>query len=284
QRLTMRRFGTLVFFCAVTLISGRFPSAATSTPFTGTALSLPGTVRTSDFDNGGEGVAYHDTTSGNKGGVYRPTDVDLESCVEGGYDVAWTRVGEWLNYTVQVATAGPYTATFRVASLGQGGTFHLEINGVDVTGAIGVPDTGGWQGWQNVTRTVTLSGGTQIARLVFDAVGPTGSIGNFASMTFAAAAPPAPTGGSTPFSGTPVSLPGTIQVEDSDRGGEGVAYHDPTAGNSLGAYRSTSVDIEASTSGGYDVGKVKPGEWLNYSVNVTTSGAYRINVRVASLG
>ncbi len=33
-------------------------------------------------------------------------------------------------------------------------------------------------------------------------------------------------GGSTPFSGTPSAIPGTIQAENFDNGGEGVAYHD----------------------------------------------------------
>ena len=34
----------------------------------------------------------------------------------------------------------------------------------------------------------------------------------------------------TPFSGTPIALPGTIEAENYDKGGEGVAYHDTTAG------------------------------------------------------
>ncbi len=36
-------------------------------------------------------------------------------------------------------------------------------------------------------------------------------------------------------------------------------------------YRTTDVDIESTTdvSGGYDVGWIYPGEWLNYTINVT---------------
>src|SRR6476620_8720217 len=137
----MRRLVGCVCFCAAVLISGRDSSAATSTPFTGTPVPIPGTVQASDFDNGGEGVAYHDATSGNKGGVYRQTDVDLEASTGGGYDLGWTRVGEWVNYTVSVARTGTYNVTFVVASLGQGGTFHLEMNGANVTGAVAIPDT-----------------------------------------------------------------------------------------------------------------------------------------------
>jgi hypothetical protein len=36
----------------------------------------------------------------------------------------------------------------------------------------------------------------------------------------------------------------------------------PTVGG--GAYRSTDVDIEASSTGGYDVGWVAASEWLQY--------------------
>jgi hypothetical protein len=261
------------------LISGRDSGAATSTPFTGTPAPIPGTVQASDFDNGGEGVAYHDATSGNKGGVYRQTDVDLEPSVGGGYDLGWTRVGEWVNYTVNVARTGTYNVTFGVASLGQGGAFHVEMNGVNVTGAVVIPDTGGWQVWQTVTKTVTLSAGVQIARLVMDAAGAAGGIGNLKTMQFAAAA-----GVSTPFSGTPVALPGVVQAENFDNGGEGVAYHDATSGNKGGAYRQTDVDIETSAGGGNDVGWTRPGEWLNYSITVATAGTYTMTARVASLG
>jgi hypothetical protein len=238
---------------------------------------VPGSIQASDFDNGGEGVAYHDATIGNKGGAYRQTDVDLEPSSDGGYNVGWIRAGEWLNYTVSVASAGSYTVTFRLASFGPGGTFHLEMNGTDVTNAIAVPDTGGWQTWQTVTKTVTLSSGTQVARLVMDTA-PTGGLGNLASMTFAVIPI------STPFTGTAVSLPGTLQAENFDNGGEGLAYHDTTLGNKGGAFRSTDVDLEVTSSDGYDVGWTKPGEWLNYSVNVTTAGTYTVNVRVASAG
>jgi hypothetical protein len=44
------------------------------------------------------------------------------------------------------------------------------------------------------------------------------------------------------------------------------------------------VDIEATldAGGGYNVGWIAPGEWLEYTVNVSTSGTYRLDVRVAS--
>ena len=66
---------------------------AATTPFGGTPVALPGTIQAENFDDGGEGVAYHDTTAGNTGGQFRNTDVDIEAEPEGGYDVGWVGGG-----------------------------------------------------------------------------------------------------------------------------------------------------------------------------------------------
>jgi hypothetical protein len=264
--------------------SMRFTAMAASTQYGGSAASLPGVVRAENFDDGGEGVAYHDSTPGNAGGAYRQTDVDLQSSSEGGYDVGWITAGEWLNYAVNVQTAGAYAVTFRIASSGTGGTFHLEMNGARVTDAVSVPDTGGYQVWQSVLRTVTLARGAQTARLVMDTAGPGGFVGNVASIRFELASAPSPPLGSTPYSGTAVSLPGTVQAENFDNGGEGVAYHDTTSGSAGGAFRTTDVDIAPGASGGYIVGWAVAGEWMNYSVNASAAGTYIASFRVASSG
>ncbi len=88
-----------------------------------------------------------------------------------------------------------------------------------------------------------------------------------------------------PFGGTVSSLPGVIQAENYDTGGESVAYYNSTVGNPGGAYRSDDVGIEstADTGGGYDVGWLNNGEWLEYTVNVPDAEAiYIISVRAAS--
>ena len=69
-------------------------------------------------------------------------------------------------------------------------------------------------------------------------------------------------------------------------GGEGIAYHDTTAGNSGGAYRSNNVDITktSDSSGGYNLKSVRAGEWLAYSVSVAKAGSYTVDLRIASDG
>lgn len=250
-------------------------TSSPQTPFGGTARSLPGTVQAEDFDEGGEGVAYHDAEPENlRGNVYRTSAVEVAATSDtgGGYNVGYTRAGEWLEYTVDVAAAQTYLLEIRVASQGAGGTLHVEFNGVDRTGAIVVPDTGGWQTWTTLSRQVTLSAGTQVLRLALDSVGASGSVANINWLRI------------SPLTGH--TLPGTVQTEDFDEGGEGVGFHDTDPTNNGGAYRNTGVDIQPTqdTGGGYDVGWTRPGEWLRYTINVTTAGYYTMEARVASAG
>jgi len=262
------------------------PSSSDGTPFGGTAAAVPGTIEAERFNDGGANTAYRDTTAGNSGSVFRTTDVDLEpsSDVGGGYDVGWVDAGEWLNYTVNVATTGTYTLDVRVASIGAGGTFHVEVNHADRTGPMVVPNTGGWQAWTTMTvNGIQLAAGTQVVRLVIDSRGPAGVVANINWLRLTL---PSSSGDGTPFGGTAAAVPGTIEAERFNDGGAEVAYHDLTTGNSGTVFRATDVDLETSsdTGGGYDVGWVDAGEWLNYTVNVTTSATYTLGVRVASIG
>jgi len=157
-------------------------TAPASTPYSGTPIALPGTIQAENYDGGGEGIAYHDTTSGNSGSVYRTDGVDLQDAVDagGGFKIKSAVAGEWLKYTVNVTAAGTYTLTTRVASSGAGGTFHIEVNGVDRTGPISVPDTASWQTWRTVSKSgIALTAGQQVIRLVLDTNGVTGLTGNF---------------------------------------------------------------------------------------------------------
>ena len=153
-----------------------------STPFGGTPAPVPGTIQAENFDNGGQGVAYSDTTAGNSGGGFRTTEaVDVETTTDtgGGFNLGWMAPGEWLKYTVNVTAAGPYDIELRAAASGSGGTFHIEMNGTNVSGPLTVPNTGGWQSWTTLTSpNVTLSAGQQVLRLVVDSPGPTGVTGN----------------------------------------------------------------------------------------------------------
>ena len=253
-----------------------------STPFGGSPAPLPGTVQAENFDNGGINVAYWDKDSTNKGGKYRSTAVDIESTADsgGGHNVGWIAAGEWLHYTVNVSAAGTYTLEARVAAPSAGGTFHVEFDGVNKTGPMTMPGTGGYQTWTTISKTVTLSAGTQIMKVDFDAAGPSGSIGNLNWIRLVSGTSTS----STPFQGSPAALPGTVQAENFDNGGQNVAYWDKDSTNKGGQYRSTAVDIEATSDsgGGHNIGWIAPGEWLNYTVDVASAGSYTLQARVAA--
>lgn len=135
------------------------------TPYSG-VISVPGTVEAENFDNGGQGVAYNDSDASNNGGQYRSTGVDISNASEGGFNVGWTSDGEWLEYTVNVASAGDYDFTFRVASPGTNGRLNVAFNGSNKTGTVSIPNTGGWQNWSDVTVSdVNLSAGQQVMRV-----------------------------------------------------------------------------------------------------------------------
>lgn len=138
----------------------------TGDPYLGYPASIPGVVEFENYDNGGEGVAYHDCDTANNGGAYRPSEgVDIES-TSGGYNVGWMCNGEWLNYNVEVTLPGYYQIEIRVASQDTGGTFALELDGTDVTGDIAAPVTGGWQSWTTADATAHLTAGVHELRFV----------------------------------------------------------------------------------------------------------------------
>jgi hypothetical protein len=141
-------------------------------PYGGTARAIPGTIEAEDYDTGGEGIAYNDTTAGNSGGAYRSDDVDIETCSEGGYDVNGIEAGEWLEYTVNVKTRGFYDIEMRVASASSGGSFHIEFDKMDVTGPVSFEATGDAQTYTTVeVNDVALNPGQHIMRLSMDSAG-----------------------------------------------------------------------------------------------------------------
>ena len=202
------------------------------TPFLGHPFNIStDRIEAENFDNGGEGVSYHDTTPQNLGGAYRNTAVDIgaDSTASNGFAVGYTAPGEWLDYTVTVPTAGNYVFQAQVAAFQPGGTFHMEIDGVNETGAIKVPNSGPWDTWVIVSSgAFNLAAGTHVMRIQMDTGGFYGEIGDFDYFKFAAAPAPAAATAASPGPGTldstfgllgrqlyndpdPISLPDSLQ-------------------------------------------------------------------------
>lgn len=88
----------------------------------------------------------------------------------------------------------------------------------------------------------------------------------------------------TPYSGTPVAVPGRIEAENYDLGGEGRAYHDVNANNIGLVYRtSEGVDLENAAGGGYDLYWIVAGEWVEYTFSVAQAGYFDFVPYVATV-
>lgn len=156
-------------------------------PYKGVAKSLPGTIEVEDFDEGGEGVAYHDTDDTNSGEVYRTDEgVDIDGNDSNGYVLGWTQKGEWVEYTVDIEQEDNYAFTARVASGLDGSAFQLHLDGKAITEVVSVPNTGEFTNYTNIKGTTSLlSKGKHTLRLAIE-----GSYVNIDKITFRAESTP----------------------------------------------------------------------------------------------
>jgi WD40 repeat protein len=116
------------------------------------------------------GVHYHDTTAGNSGNACRSTDVDIEPCSEGGFNVGWTAPGEWLRFAFP--GGGTYRLEIRYAAVADASA-HVEVDGDNITGPIPLPPTGGWQTWATAAgaKTLTIPPGAHSVKFVCETGG-----------------------------------------------------------------------------------------------------------------
>jgi hypothetical protein len=128
--------------------------------------------------------------------------------VGGAYAVNNFQTGEWLSYTVNVSKAGKYDLSIRAANNFAGNpAFHIEVDGVNVTGTVAVPKTGDWSLYQWAGKQgIDLTAGKHVLRVVSDAqYFNMNAISVLAAGTTPTPTPtPVPTPGGTP---TPTPTP-----------------------------------------------------------------------------
>ncbi len=130
-----------------------------SVPYT--ELNIPGNIELVNYDIGMNGVSHFDNgykrvnsdamqNEGNVGWEYRNDGVDIQSSNDPAaeYNVGWIDTGEWMEYTVNVTTAGTYEIFARIASSNSNGKFRLRLNGLPIGNDVDVQNTGGFQNWQ----------------------------------------------------------------------------------------------------------------------------------------
>ena len=190
-------------------------------PYNETVPELPSTINADEFDQGLSGISYYNVSRQN-------------------FTTTALKNGAWMEYTVDVKEDGLYSMEVEVASMTDGGMFHLSEYGFDNltfhTNITQVPNTGSTTTFQTLRCPMMkpLTAGRHTFCLNIDK-------GGFyiKSMTFKAL--------------PEVELPGTLEAEDFTNG--------------------DGVNI-ISGNGGLVLGNTTSGEWVEYAVNITEPGKF----------
>jgi len=135
----------------------------------GIPSTIPGIINATYYDQGGEGISYHDLSPTNAGtGIRKEQGVDTEFRLPEG-TIGGIQNAEWLEYTVDVPQDGKYDFEILFATTGRYGKFHIEVNGVDKTGIVSVLSTGSYSKFTaQKLNGIALNKGVQVIRIYFD--------------------------------------------------------------------------------------------------------------------
>lgn len=140
-------------------------------PFKGEAFAIPGKIEMEDFDIPGVGTdndSYKDGDTKNNGDSDYRKDTGVDLYKKGDkIVVGYNQQGDWLEYTVNVASTGEYNMNASVGSANSTSSFKLSMDGKDITESIAVPKNEGdsnYNDFSTVTAKVNLTEGTHILR------------------------------------------------------------------------------------------------------------------------
>lgn len=179
--------------------------------------TLPFNILACNYDEGGEGEGFHQTTQGDGTGTSYRRDggknlkPNSDAQTKSDWVIGWGSAGTWYDYTVDVDQPGDYAIALRCETL-TGSTFHIEVDGRALA-KVNVPATGPWDtaaSWKsiNVPGTVTLAAGDHVIRAVIEA-----SWLDLAGINVTqAGAGPGPGPGPGPSPTPPATYPGNREV------------------------------------------------------------------------
>ena len=160
-------------------------------PYLDVAFTIPGIIEPGNYDKFeggiGQNISYVDGSQNNEGDYRTNEYVDAVNSGSEGKTIGWLSAGEWLEYTIDVATAGKYDLSFRYTSGNSngGGPFYFEIDGKKISSDFTVLSTGGWNTWATkLVNNIEFTQGKHILRLVV-----TSGEFNLGKLTFTYAAP-----------------------------------------------------------------------------------------------
>ncbi|MEM6346063.1 MAG: cellulase family glycosylhydrolase [Bacteroidota bacterium] len=250
-------------------------TASVQSPFNANPLSIPGTIEVEEYDNGGEGLAYHDNDPANIPGGFR-TDEGVDIGASGNaYILEYVESGEWIEYTVDVAQAGRYSLTAEIASEVANGTFELFFAQNNASTDFSVPSTGNWYTFQQISANseIELEAGQQEMRLNIT----NNNAFNVDNITFTleAASSIEPEAAQRHFMVSPNPSTGLIQVEllggSSYQGTQIEVY-------GLNGQKLKTVSLSGSSTE-IDLGDLVPGLYLLQLVGEDKRSAQRLLIK-----
>lgn len=149
---------------------GESTVALAPTPHFFPAPEVPVQLKAVNYDNGGEGLAFHVTTPVSTDGRYRADNIGCVACDDagGGYALSGLRSGEWVRYTVNGASGGYFDIDARLAGTGR---FHLIAQGQTIA-TFAASKSGPSAGWRDVLASdVYLNSGESTIMLYVDQPG-----------------------------------------------------------------------------------------------------------------
>jgi len=209
----------------------RQPYSSSTKPFK--KHKAPGVVHASDFDLGRLGKAYYDVDTGtyhvsigggytawNAGWTYRNDGVDLQTNTDpdplsNGYNIGWTKKGEWTQYTIHVDSTAGYNVGIRYSSNGAT-ILRLMIDGKDLTQPINLVSSGGYGTWKTHTlQDVVLRKGSHTMRLWIEKEGMNLSFVSFTLSKKVSEVPLKKVGALTDPQGTTIKLMLSKEAQES---------------------------------------------------------------------
>ncbi len=196
-----------------------------------------------------------------------------EDCSEGGLDVGFIHENEWMDYTVNVPATADYRFSCRVAGPAPVGNIQLR-SGSTVLGTVAPVATGDYQAWTTTAQTtVRLNAGQQTLRIFFNGSGfninwfeltASGQLPTATPTPVGATATPTPVGPTATPTAPPAGkvIPGKIEAESYDA--------------------MSGIQTETCSEGTQNIGWIDANDWMDYNVNVQTTGSYSASFRVSS--
>lgn len=129
---------------------------------------LPGIIEAENYDFGGNGISWYDMDSGNKGGVYREDDVDID-VIAGqaeNYQVFSMEKGEWLEYSFRLDEKMKVSLQVLAKAESGGGEFHFEMDDIVITNRLQIGESDGFE--YSGTKDIFLPSGLHRLKFVVD--------------------------------------------------------------------------------------------------------------------